>query len=70
MSSESWYDWDDYDGIEIHRTGIWDKRLKIDPIHGFAADSPEDLASFMVLVDCLDNPHMFDEADPYSILYL
>lgn len=64
MPSESWYDWDDYDGIEIHRAGIWDKRLKIDPIHGMEIKNIDDLNSFLIFIQD-GNP--FEYMDGYDI---
>lgn len=64
MSSESWYNWDDYDGIEIKDVSILDKRLRIDPIHGMEIKNTDDLMSFLIFIQD-GNP--FEYTDSYDI---
>ena len=65
-NSESWYDWDEYDGIEIKDVSIWDKRLRIDPINGMEIKNIDDLNSFLIFVQD-GNP--FECTDSYDIFY-
>lgn len=64
MSSKSWYDWDDYDGIEIKDVSIWDKRLRIDPIHGMEIKNTDDLMSFLIFIQ---DGNSFEYTDSYDI---
>ena len=64
QESESWYDWGVYDGIEVEDINIWDKRIRIDPIHGMEIHNREDLMSFLIFVQD-GNP--FEYTDSYDI---
>lgn len=63
-SSESWYDWDVYDGIEIKDVNIWDKRLRINPIEGMEIHSRDDLMGFLMF---LQDGNPFEYTDGYDI---
>lgn len=66
QESESWYDWNVYDGIEIEDFNIWDSRLRIDPIHGMEIKSESDLIGFLMFLQD-GNPFEYtDLGDIYS----
>lgn len=64
QESESWYDWNVYDGIEIKDLNIWDNRLRIDPIHGMEIRNRDDLMSFLIF---LQDGNPFEYTDGYDI---
>lgn len=64
QKSESWYDWDVYDGLEIKDVNIWDNRLRINPIHGMEIQNRDDLMSFLIF---LEDGNPFEYTDGYDI---
>lgn len=64
QKSESWYDWNVYDDIEIEDLNIWDNRIRIDPIHGMEIRNRDDLNSFLIFIQG-GNP--FEHTDGYDI---
>ena len=64
QKSESWYDWDVYDGLEIKDVNIWDNRLRINPIHGMEIRNRDDLISFLIF---LEDGNPFEYTDGYDI---
>ena len=64
QKSESWYDWDVYDGLEIKDVNIWDNRLRINPIHGMEIRNRDDLMSFLIF---LEDGNPFKYTDGYDI---
>lgn len=64
QKSESWYDWDVYDGLEIKDVNVWDNRLRINPIHGMEIRNRDDLMSFLIF---LDDGNPFEYTDGYDI---
>lgn len=64
QKSESWYDWDVYDGLEIKDVNIWDNRLRINPIHGMEIRNRDDLMSFLIF---LEDGNPFEYTDGYDI---
>lgn len=66
QKSESWYDWNVYDGIEIKDLNIWDNRLHIDPIHGMEIENEDDLIGFIMF---LQDGNPFEYTDGYDIYH-
>lgn len=64
QKSESWYDWDVYDGLEIKDVNIWDNRLRINPIYGMEIRNRDDLMSFLIF---LEDGNPFEYTDGYDI---
>ena len=54
------------DGFKLVDINNWDKRLKMDPIHGLEIKTKDDFIGALLL---LEGPNPFNEFDSSSIFY-